>query len=103
MIFAQQMINTYFSGHLKEASMMAGVGLGNMTINLIVFSVADSFSSVIEALGSQASCSRNRHLCGVYLNRGRFLAVLNLIPSFVLLLNSKHFYLALGLDSEIIH
>jgi hypothetical protein len=35
-----QLVNTYFVGHLNDAVLIAGVGMGNMLINVLFFAVA---------------------------------------------------------------
>ena len=58
---------------MKNPAIMAGIGLGNMTLNLFAVAFIESTNSVIETLGSQAYGAGKKELCGVYLNRGRFL------------------------------
>lgn len=71
--FSQDVMNLYAAGHMSNAAVIAGVGLGNMTQNLFAVSFIESMNSVIETLGSQAYGAGNKELCGVYLNRGRFM------------------------------
>ena len=66
-------MNLYTAGHMKDPTIMAGIGLGNMTQNLFAVAFIESFNSVIQVLGSQAYGSGNLKLCGIYLNRGRVL------------------------------
>lgn len=42
----------YFAGHLHNTSLVAGIGLGNMTINLFLISILESFNQAIETLAS---------------------------------------------------
>ena len=66
-------MNLVFAGHLINPAIMAGIGLGNMTLNIFAVTLMESMNSVIDTLGSQAYGSGNLELCGVYLNRGRVL------------------------------
>jgi Na+-driven multidrug efflux pump len=41
---SQELMNLYFAGHLGDPTLVAGIGLGNMTINLFVISLLESFN-----------------------------------------------------------
>ena len=92
----------YAAGHLDKAEMMAGVGLGNMTMNLLCCSIIDSFNSSIETLGTQAAGAGNKKLCGIYLNRGRLIASIVLIPCILALMNVHHLFVYFGQPEETI-
>jgi Na+-driven multidrug efflux pump len=47
-------INIIYIGTLKNSAILAGVGLGNMTINLCGLSILFGFNSAIESLVSRA-------------------------------------------------
>ena len=96
--YAMEVINMYFAGHLNDTAMLAGIGLGNMSFNLFAMSFAESFNSSIDVLGSQAYGAGNLRLCGIYLNRGRLISMLIMAPCLLVLMNIKHFYLAMGQD-----
>ena len=89
--YTQEVTNMYFAGHLNDTAMLAGIGLGNMSFNLFVASLIESFNSAIDVLGTQAYGARNYKLCGVYLNRGRFICMLILLPSLSVVMNLKNF------------
>jgi len=72
-LFLQEVMNLYTAGHMPNPTIMAGIGLGNMTQNLFAVAFIESLNSVIQTLGSQAFGSGNLRLCGIYLNRGRLL------------------------------
>lgn len=61
--------------------------MGNMTQNLFAISIAMGVNSAIETLVSQTSGGGNLELCGVYLNRGRYILTLLFIPITILLFN----------------
>jgi Na+-driven multidrug efflux pump len=79
-----QLVNTYFIGHSDEASLIAGVGMGNMLINVMAFAVMLGLNGALETLVSQSfGASQNntkseeyrqqmRKNCGVFHNRARF-------------------------------
>ena len=86
----------YAAGHLEKTEMMAGVGLGNMIINLFGCCIIDSFNSVIETLGTQAAGAGNKKLCGIYLNRGRLIGCIIMVPCIALLVNVHHLLIYFG-------
>ena len=45
-----ELINVSFIGHLNNAAMISGVGLGNMTVNLIGASILIGFNSALDTL-----------------------------------------------------
>ena len=61
-------------------------------------SIFTGLNGAIATLVSQAHGSNNHYLCGVYLNRGRLVAVLIFIPMAVLLLYSEELLLSIGQD-----
>ena len=75
---------------------MAGIGLGNMTINLFGMAFIDGMNGVIEVLVSQAYGNGNKELCGVYLNRARFISLCIFVPIVYIIINISHLYTQLG-------
>jgi Na+-driven multidrug efflux pump len=49
-----QLINTYYIGHTNNATLIAGVGMGNMLINVLAFAIMQGLNGAIETLNSQA-------------------------------------------------
>jgi len=94
--FFAEAVNTYYVGNLNDTFMLAGIGLGNMTINIFCFAVFMGLNGAIETLVSQAYGSKNYYLCGVYLNRGRIIVACSFIPTSILLLNCKSILIGLG-------
>jgi len=45
-----QLVNTYFVGHTNDASLIAGVGMGNMLINVLAFAVMQGLNGALESL-----------------------------------------------------
>lgn len=93
----------YFAGHLQDKSIVAGIGLGNMTINLFLVSILESFNQAIETLATQAYGSGNLYLCGLYLNRARLIVLLVLIPALSVLLNMKYVYMMFGQEPIVVN
>jgi len=49
-----QLTNTYFVGNLNEPALLAGVGMGNMLINVLCFAVTQGLNGALETLVSQS-------------------------------------------------
>ena len=45
-----EIINLYFAGTLKDKELLAGVGMGNMTQNLVALSIIFGFNSALDTL-----------------------------------------------------
>ena len=73
-------VNIAFIGHLNNPAMVAGMGLSCLYINLVCQSVYVGFNYLIGTLSSQAYGKGDLHLVGVFLNKGRVVAVIIFIP-----------------------
>ena len=49
-----QLINTYYIGHTNDPILIAGVGMGNMLINVLAFAVIQGLNGALEGLISIA-------------------------------------------------
>jgi Na+-driven multidrug efflux pump len=76
----QEVTNLAFIGQLNDAAMLVGVGMGNVIINMLGLAVIYGMNMALETLVSQSYGQGNLELCGVYLNRGRFIITLCFIP-----------------------
>lgn len=47
-----QLTNTYFIGNMNEPKLLAGVGMGNMLINVLCFAVIQGLNGALETLVS---------------------------------------------------
>jgi Na+-driven multidrug efflux pump len=45
-----QLVNTYFIGHTNEPVLIAGVGMGNMLINVLAFAIIQGLNGALETL-----------------------------------------------------
>ena len=52
-------MNLAFVGHLNKPELVAGVGMGNMTVNLCALSLIYGFNSALDTLVSQAAGAKN--------------------------------------------
>ena len=96
----QEIINLIFVGHLNNAEMMAGVGMGNMIQNMLGLSFFIGLNGALETLCSQAYGNGELKLCGIYLNRGRFVLCVSMLPIFVVLSHSESILVAIGQNPE---
>lgn len=75
-----QLVSTYFIGNLNDPALLAGVGMGNMLINVLAFALMQGLNGALETLVSQSFGAKNYEMCGTYLNRGRFVDTVLMIP-----------------------
>ncbi len=100
--FFVQLINTYYVGrHLQDTTILAGVGMGNMLINVCCFAFSNGLNSALETLVSQAYGAGRYAQCGAYLNRGRVIVSFFLIPIALILSFSDKILKGLGQDEFI--
>ena len=76
----QDVFNLMFMGHLDNEDLIAGVGLAASTLNFIGMTIIKGLATAIDTLVSQAAGAGNMELCGVYLNRARFIMTMLFIP-----------------------
>ena len=73
-------INAIFAGRMNDPAKMAAVGLTNVTVMIFILSIMIGLNAAQETLTSQAFGYGNYHMCGNYLNRGRFILMAFFIP-----------------------
>jgi len=95
------MINLIFLGHYNQADLLAGVGIGNMFMNMTGLSISIGLNGALETLISQAMGAGNIRLCGIYLNRGRFVLMCSNIPTILMLSQTEKILLMIG-QNEIV-
>ena len=91
-------INTFFIGNLNDANLLGGVGMGNMLINVGCFAVVFGLNGALETLVSQSFGAEKYEECGVFLNRGKLISTLILIPIFVIFGASERLLIIAGQD-----
>ena len=102
MIFFQmvQLLNIFFVGS-QGSDLLAGVGLGNMLLNVLVFAVTMGLNGTIESFVSWAYGAGDKALCGTWLNRARIVVTSTLIPVMILFLFIDRVLIGLKQDAEI--
>ena len=94
----QQIINLIFVGHMNDAKLLAGVGMGNLIMSVFGLSIILGLNGALETLISQAYGNRNLELCGIYLNRGRVVLIIISFPIVLVLSNAKTILIFLKQD-----
>ena len=82
----QYMVNMSVIGHMGDKALIAGVGLANMIVNILVVSGAYGMNGALETLVTQGYGAGKLDLCGVYLNCSRFVFLVFFVPSAIFLL-----------------
>lgn len=97
-----ELINTFFIGrHLKDPRMLAGAGMGNIIISMMCLAVFQGMNGALETLISQSngashSKKASKAMAVIYLNRGRVIILLALIPVIGVLLHIDRILVSLG-------
>ena len=95
-------VNAVFAGRMSDPTKLAAVGITSVIMNLMILSLMIGLNSAQETLTSQAFGYGNIRLCGVYLNRGRFILIAFFIPVAILIgFFGQQLLLALGQDPEV--
>ena len=96
-----QLTNTWFIGNLNEPALLAGVGMGNMLINVLCFAVIQGLNGALETLVSQSFGAQKYEQCGIFLTRGKVVATILMVPIIILYLFSDKILIALEQDPAI--
>lgn len=86
---------------LNNPVLLAGVGLGTMTSNILCLSILLGFNTALQTLASRAYGAGDLHLCGVYLNRARVIMAVAFLPTVLVLAFSEKILVAIGQDPEV--
>jgi len=96
-----QLSSTYYVGNLNDPVLLAGVGMGNMLINVLSFAVVQGLNGALESFVSQSFGADKHEQSGVFLNRAKFIATLVLIPIIVIYIFSDKILIALSQEPAI--
>ena len=99
--FMQETINLIFIGRLNDPILLAAVGMGNIAINMLGVAVFMGMNGSLDTLVSQAFGAKDIRLCGVYLNRGRWVVTIIFIPIFGMFLISGTILKAFGQNEQV--
>ena len=93
-----EIINVVFIGHLGDKNLVAALGMGNLWINICGVSILHGLNSGVATFVSQSIGQNNLKLCGVYLNRGRVVAMMTFIPISIIMLEAGTFFGLMSID-----
>jgi len=99
MIFFQfvQLLNIYFIGQIGS-EYLAGVGMGNMLLNVFIFALSQGLNGTVETFISWALGAKDYDLCGVRLNQARIILMVVLIPFIIMFLYVDKILIAIKQD-----
>lgn len=75
--------------------------MGNMLVNVLCFAVIQGLNGALETLVSQSYGAGKYQECGIFLNRGKIVATLVMIPIIIIYLLADKILIALHQDPEI--
>mgnify|MGYP000356618347 CR=1 FL=1 len=87
MIFFQmvQLLNILYVGQMSS-DLLAGVGLGNMLLNVLVFAVTMGLNGTVETFVSWSFGKNDKAKCGIHLNRARVIVSVYMMPVIIIFL-----------------
>ena len=91
----------FFVGSLNQTVPLAAVGLGNIFINMLGVAIFFGLNGAMDTLVSQARGANDKHLCSIYLQRGRLVNTLTFAMIVVPLIFSSQILLLLGQDKQV--
>jgi len=102
MIFFQmvQMVNIFYVGQVSS-DLLAGVGLGNMILNVMVFAVTMGLNGTIETFVAWEFGKNQLKMCGTHLNRAKIVVSAVVAPVAVLFLFIDKVLICLQQDATI--
>ena len=93
--------SVYIIGHIHDKVAMAGIGMGNVLIGTFFMAFCFGLNGTLESKVSQAYGSKNFEMCGVWLNRGRIINTLIMLPIMILFALSEKMLVAIDMDPEV--
>lgn len=71
-------------GNLNDPVLLAGVGMGNMLLNVLGFAIIQGMNGALESFVSQSFGAAKHEQSAIYLNRAKTMATIILIPIVVI-------------------
>jgi MATE family multidrug resistance protein len=81
----QEIVNLIFVGHLNDAQVIAGVGLGNAFISMVAISTIVGMNGALNTLCNQSEGAKRTDLSLLYLKRSRVVISIMFIPIYFIL------------------
>ena len=95
-----QLLNIFFCGQVSS-ELLAGVGLGNMLLNVLCFAITMGLNGTIETFVSWSFGAGDLKMCGKHLNRARVVVMVVLIPVIIFFIFVDKFLVAIQQDPQI--
>ena len=95
-----QLLNILFVGQMSS-SLLAGVGLGNMLLNVLIFAITMGLNGTIESFVAWSFGQNQKAMCGIHLNRARIIVTAYLMPTTILFLLMDSILIACAQDPAI--
>ena len=99
-IHIQEVINISFIGHMGIESLISGIAMGNVFINIVVFAPCYGINGAADTLLSQSFGNNQNYLAGAILNWGRIVSAVLFIPLAIFLWFIEPFMIKIGMDTE---
>ena len=80
-----QLLNILYVGQMSS-DLLAGVGLGNMLLNVLIFAVTMGLNGTIESFVAWSFGQGDKEMWGIHLNRARIVVTAVIIPPTILFL-----------------
>ena len=90
-----------FIGRLNNPTLIAGIGLGTLLVNVAGISITTGVWGGLDTLVSQAFGNKNYYEWGAYLNRCRIVLIAVFIPQALIFWNSESILVVMGQDQEV--
>ena len=100
MMTIQEQINVVFIGSLSDPAKLAGIGLGNMVLNLMPYAILLGVNTALETFVSQASGRQDLRECGLYLHRAMFIICCIFIPIAISMFWASDALMIMGMDEQ---
>lgn len=65
---------------MNSKELISAIGLANMSMKILGHSALTGLNSALDTFASQAAGAKNHILCGVFLNRARFILITAFMP-----------------------
>lgn len=91
----------FLSNTVGDADVIAAIGLGNTTLNMMGYAFMWGFTNALDTFISRSAGAKKHELSGVYFNRGMFYLALILIPVTVAIFYVENVLLAIGQQASV--
>ena len=96
-----EVINLIFIGNLNNPTLIAGLGLGTLMVNVAGISVSTGLWGGIDTLVSQDFGNKKYNMWGIHLNRWRILMILIFIPQVLVFANTSYILQVFGQEPQV--